>query len=119
MSRRIGAYVLYLAGVTAVIYGWVNPIDGVWAQLHLGLGGLAFGVVGLVLALRSGVPDRLALPHGSGAHGTQPRLPAGRQWTNDFSSGGASRISFGSTAVTSLALGRSSLGSRHRGEARS
>ncbi len=51
--RRWSAIVFWAFGVVCVVYGWLNAVEGAWVQLQLGLGGLAFGVVGLVLALRS------------------------------------------------------------------
>jgi hypothetical protein len=49
------AVVAWVLGVACVVYGWLNAVEELWGQLQLGLGGLAFGVVGLLLCLRSGV----------------------------------------------------------------
>lgn len=46
---------LWLGGLFCVGYGWLNATEGPWVQLQLCLGGLAFGVVGIVLTMRSGV----------------------------------------------------------------
>ncbi|MFZ0015361.1 MAG: hypothetical protein WAL25_14735 [Acidimicrobiia bacterium] len=53
--RRWPALFLWMLGVVCVYYGWSNAVEGLWTQLQLGLGGLAFGFVGLLLSLRSGV----------------------------------------------------------------
>lgn len=52
-SRTAAAILVWVAGVGCVAYGWLNAEDGVWSALALGLGGLASGAVGLVLAVRT------------------------------------------------------------------
>lgn len=51
-SRRTLAIFLWLAGLVCVVYGWLHAVEGLWAQVQLGFGGLAFGAVGAVLAMR-------------------------------------------------------------------
>lgn len=51
--RRALAVFLWLVGLVCLGYGGLNATDGWWVQVQLGLGGLAFGAVGLVLAIRT------------------------------------------------------------------
>ncbi|MGD2060449.1 MAG: hypothetical protein PVF87_06270 [Acidimicrobiia bacterium] len=53
--RRALPVSLWLVGAFCLTYGWLNAVEGAWTQVQLGLGGLAFGAVGLVLAVRSRV----------------------------------------------------------------
>jgi hypothetical protein len=54
-TRRVLAVVLWLIGLVCVGYGWLNAVEDVWAQVQAGLGGFAFGAVGIVLTLRTSV----------------------------------------------------------------
>lgn len=53
LLRRIGAVVLWLAGLAFLIYGVATTGENVWTLVSLGLGGMAFGIVGLLLALKA------------------------------------------------------------------
>lgn len=53
--RSALAVTLWLFGVLCIVFGWLNAVEGAWTQVQLGLGGLAFGAVGMVLAVRSSV----------------------------------------------------------------
>ena len=53
MARRSVAWLMWVVGAASVAYGMTVTEDGSWSIFQQVLGGLAFGVVGLVLATRT------------------------------------------------------------------
>lgn len=53
LARRISAWALWACGVVLVTYGATQYDEGLWAFLDQTLGGVAFGLVGLVLSTKT------------------------------------------------------------------
>lgn len=53
VPRVIAPWLVWLAGLALLTYGFRATEFGVWAVLEIGLGGLAFGIVGLLLAIKA------------------------------------------------------------------